>query len=642
MTIHAWKPTASGFILDATRFADGLAFAPGDTLVVNDGAPSAQGSNGQVEALTPGTYDFDVTGASASLVLKNIRLDSATTLEKSGPGSLAMTVSGQLVNDGTIGVGTAASPSATGSVYMGLGTLGGNTAVTNNGRIDVGGGASLILDAILDTPNIAFLNTSTGTVTVADGASFTFDGNNGDTFRNDGLIVLDGAAGPGVSFQAPTYSGTGTLLVSGHAGAAMSASVATFYGPASGTFGVASGELDFAAGYPVQGAIDFYDADASLNLEGALTTETTASTNPLGATINGFRAGDQILLNGAHSPTFSYVWTQAAHTLTLYAQPGLQGAVDAVLTFGGTYATADFQLETSGALRTADGEPLRSSGAIIVTTTSTANALAAPALPPPPAPPPAAPAPPAGVVVNSTAAGDVVTAGSGNETVYASGATATVVGGAGNLTFVAGGGSYTAGGGSGTDILYGGTGANVLTGGGGANSILVAGAGNATLSGGSGRAALMFGGQAATTFQGGTGGGDTLVGGVGANVFAMTAGDVAFGGPNGPDTFAGGYGSALVVEGPGATQVNVGAATLTAFAGTGADTYAFGMNLGGGASIVGFKATDRIVLTGGFTNADAARALATATTGSFGTALALGDGTRITLFGAGITAAQIT
>ncbi len=639
MTIHTWKSGASGLVIDASRFADGAPFNAGDTVVVNAGTPSAQGSNNQLETLPSCTYVFDVTGARAEFDLRNIRLDGATTLAKSGPGSLAMDISGQVTNDGLIAVG---GSSATGSVYMGLGTLGGSTTLTNDGRIMVGNGASLEMEAFLDTPDISFLNTATGTVTVRDGASFRFDGNNGDTFRNDGLIVLDATSGPAVSFAAPTYSGTGTLVLAGHAGDPMSRSVATFFGAASGTFAVASGELDFAAGNPVAGTIDLLDNNASLNLEGTQTTENTASTNPLGATVNGFQAGDQILLNGVHSPTFSYAWSQAAHTLTLYTLPDLQGAVDAVLTLGGTYATSDFHLAAAGGLlQTADGEPLRSSLAIVVTTTSTANALPAPALPARPAPATTSTVP-GGTVVSSTADGDIVAAGSGSETVYASGATATVVGGAGALTFVAGGGGYVAGGGAGTDILYGGGGACALTGGAGAGSILVAGTGNATLSGGGGNAALLFGGPAGTALAGSTGGNDTLVGGAGANRFAMSAGDVAFGGPNGADTFAGGGGTALIVEGGGATEIDVGAGTITAFAGTGADTYTFGRNLGGGATVVGFKAGDRIVLAGGFTAADAAQAAATATTGGFGTALTLGDGTRITLFGATVTAAQIT
>ncbi len=50
-TIHTWKPTTSGYFFDATNYADGTAFAAGDTLAVNGGIPNAMGVNGNVEAL---------------------------------------------------------------------------------------------------------------------------------------------------------------------------------------------------------------------------------------------------------------------------------------------------------------------------------------------------------------------------------------------------------------------------------------------------------------------------------------------------------------------------------------------------------------------------------------------------------------
>ena len=133
-----------------------------------------------------------------------------------------------------------------------------------------------------------------------------------------------------------------------------------------------------------------------------------------------------------------------------------------------------------------------------------------------------------------------------------------------------------------------------------------------------------------------------MVGVGGANIFAMTNGDIAFGGPTGPDTFNAGTGTALIVEGAGATQVRLGGGQVTAFAGTGADAYIVTKGVGGGASIIGFKAGDHITLAGGFTAADAASALSTATTGSFGTTLNLVDGTKMTLFGVTVTASQIT
>ncbi|MGI4795683.1 MAG: beta strand repeat-containing protein [Janthinobacterium lividum] len=243
-------------------------------------------------------------------------------------------------------------------------------------------------------------------------------------------------------------------------------------------------------------------------------------------------------------------------------------------------------------------------------------------------------------VVNSLGS-DTVQAGGGSDIVYASGPAATVMGGAGNLTFVAGAGSYVAGGGAGVNILYGGNGPNVLTGGAGKTSIIVAGFGNTSLVGGAGSAGLMFGGFGASTFTGSTGGADTLVGGAGANTFNMTNGDIAFGGPNGPDTYNTGSGSTLLVEGSGVSQINVGSGLTTDFAGTGLDTYTIKSGTNGTANIIGFKASDHIALTGGFTAADAASAVSKATTGSFGTTLNLSDGTKVNLFGVSITASQV-
>lgn len=236
---------------------------------------------------------------------------------------------------------------------------------------------------------------------------------------------------------------------------------------------------------------------------------------------------------------------------------------------------------------------------------------------------------------------DTIAARGASDLVFASGSAATVTGGSGRLIFVSGSGNYTAGGGSGTDILYGGSGTTTLTGGSGTGNILVAGTGNATLAGGSGSAVLMFGGFGTTTFVGSTGGSDTMVGGTSANLFSLTDGDIAFGGPDELDAFATGKGSSLIVEGAGTTQVNLGGGSVTAFAGSGPDTYTVTEGLGGEAIIVGFKAGDRISLTGGFTDLDAANALKGASTGSFGTALSLTDGTTIVLSGATLQASQL-
>jgi Ca2+-binding RTX toxin-like protein len=653
MTTHTWKSNANGFVLDSTDYTDGQAFVAGDMLVVHSGVLNAAGSKGQVGTLASGSYVFDVSGVNATFYLTSIDLDAASVLQESGGGPLVMSVTDQFINDGLLDVGMS---SAAGSLTMRLYADGQTVGVVNNGRIVVQSGSNLAIEPELGTANV--LNSAGATITVQDGSSAEwssglFTSNN--TFRNDGLLLVSGMSGGGSAIEvSTTYSGTGTVLVSGAAGALASNTFAQFDGAATGTFGVTSGELKFGYGHAIQGAINFYDNNGLLVVQDGA-DGSTASFAPLGATINGFQAGDQILLDG-YAKTKSYNYDQASHTLKLYSDAGDQGSVLAQLTLAGSYTTGDFTLTPVDVSNTVAGASVIGLYSVVISTTSTRNAETAPALPPPSPQPPAPgspqPSPPAGgspgtpppasaSVINSIAAGDVVTAGAGNVTVYASGSSATVNGGSGNLTFVAGSGSYSAGGGAGTDILYGGAGADMLTGGGSANSIIVAGSGNTSLVGGAGGAALMFGGTAASTFTGSTGGADTLIGGAGANVFNTSNGDVVFGGPIGPNVVNAGQGSTLLVEGTGATRVNVAGGSVTAFAGTGTDTYAIAKGAGGGASIIGFKAGDHLTLTGGFTAADASAALRSASTGSFGTALRFADGTQVTLFGASLGVSQI-
>ncbi len=653
MTTHTWTAYGTGFILDPTLFTDGQAFVAGDTLVAHSGVLDAEGSNGQVGTLTSGTYVFDISAVNATLNLVDIDLDASSTLQVSGGGPLAFSVTSQFVNDGLLEVGTA---SASGTVATSLYKGTSNGGFTNDGQLVVRNDSQLTIDPGLLPANL--LNSAGATITVKDGSFLGWDEESGsldlnnDVFRNDGLILVSATSGQGSALVVgSTLSGSGTVSVSGVPGAPASYSDADLEVAASGTFDVASGLLKVGYGNAVTGAVNFYDNDGLLDIEQGLVSQSNASFLPFGATINGFQAGDAILLDGFVGFE-SYGYDQASHTLKLYAAAGDQGAVLAQLTLAGTYATGDFQLTSLTANQKVEGLNVTSFSAVLITTTSTSNAETAPALPPAPQPPasggggsgtpPPASTPASPSVINSTAAGDVVTAGAGNVTVYASGSTATVNGGSGNLTFVAGGGSYSAGGGAGVDILYGGAGADSLTGGGGANSIIVAGSGNTSLVGGAGSAALMFGGTAASTFTGSTGGADTLVGGAGANVFDTSNGDIVFGGVAGPDVVNAGEGSALLVEGAGATRVNVGGGSVTAFMGSGADTYAITRGAGGGASIIGFKAGDRIVLGGGFTAADASAAVRTASTGAFGTALQFSDGTRVTLFGANVGASQVS
>ncbi len=238
---------------------------------------------------------------------------------------------------------------------------------------------------------------------------------------------------------------------------------------------------------------------------------------------------------------------------------------------------------------------------------------------------------------------NTVTAGNNPTVVYASSESATVTGGAGSLTFIAGSGNDVVSGGAGPVLAFGGMGHDQFTGGTGGGSVLVAGAGNATLSGGQGNGALMFGGTGYTVFTGSGGGGDTMVGGSGTNTFELTNHDVAFGGTGIADGFSTSVstGSALIVEGASTTQVNLRGGTITAFDGRGPDDYTLFQGGDTQVAIVGFKAADHLTLSG-LTTASAAAVVAGATTGAFGTALSFSDGTHLTLFGATLTAGQIS
>lgn len=235
----------------------------------------------------------------------------------------------------------------------------------------------------------------------------------------------------------------------------------------------------------------------------------------------------------------------------------------------------------------------------------------------------------AGNTVIYSLGNDTVVTGDGWDTVFASGSAASVTGGSGHLLFVAGAGSYSVSGGLGSATLYGGSGSATLQGGAAGSNVLVAGTGNATLVSANGD--LMFGGAGETRFVGSAAGGDIMVGGTGQNTFVLAGGGVAFGGGT-LDSFEAGSGGAILVEGAGESEVAFGSGAATAFAGTGSDTFTVTAGEGGRDGIVGFKATDSLVLQG-YGSGEAARALGSATTGAFGTSLSLPDGTSLTLWG---------
>ncbi len=144
-TVHSWKPYASGCLYDPAQYSDSTAFAPGDTLVFNDGAPSTQSASAGVASLTTGTYQFNVTGASASLLLVNELLDGASAINVTGPGTLTWTNKGQFVNAGTTQVGSATASGTLTYNLFGDGTSTG-AAFTNSGAVAVQNNSLMLIN----------------------------------------------------------------------------------------------------------------------------------------------------------------------------------------------------------------------------------------------------------------------------------------------------------------------------------------------------------------------------------------------------------------------------------------------------------------------------------------------------------------
>ena len=95
-----------------------------------------------------------------------------------------------------------------------------------------------------------------------------------------------------------------------------------------------------------------------------------------------------------------------------------------------------------------------------------------------------------------------------------------------------------------------------------------------------------------------------------------------------------------MVEGSHST-VNFSGGDATVFQNSPLSVFSIAKGADGTLDIVGFNST--LTLTGGFTAADAANAVAGQTNGAFGTALHLSDGTTVNLFGVdNISASQVT
>ncbi len=256
-TVHSWKPYASGFLYGPAQYSDGTAFAPGDTLVFNDGAPSTQSASAGVASLTTGTYQFNVTGASASLLLVNELLDGASAINVAGPGTLTWTNKGQFVNAGTIQVGSATTSGTLTYNLFGDGTSNA-AAFTNSGTVAVQNNSLMLINpgAISSNGGTVF-NAVGGVMDVGSGSVLkistpsgyasgsTIDG----AVRNDGLITVGGAgpAGPkAFLILGTTYDGIGLVSVRGTPGTETPPDTRSVVGgPASGTFDVASGKVEF-------------------------------------------------------------------------------------------------------------------------------------------------------------------------------------------------------------------------------------------------------------------------------------------------------------------------------------------------------------------------------------------------------------
>jgi len=275
-TIHKWKPSASGFIYDPTLYVDGTAFAAGDTLVFNDGKANAVSAVPGLGNLTTGTYQFSISGASAGLQLTNLQLDGASAINVTGPGALTWSNTDQFSNNGLIQVGSAsASGTLNYNLYGGIAT---GAAFVNNGSVAVQNNSfMLIYPGAVGSNGGTILNAAGGLLSVNSGsglristASGYADGSTIDgTVRNDGLINVGGGGPTGSTatlYMGTTYNGTGLVSVRGAPGSTRPPDTrAIVGGPASGTFAIASGKVEFD-GKVNTAAVNFLDNAGELEI----------------------------------------------------------------------------------------------------------------------------------------------------------------------------------------------------------------------------------------------------------------------------------------------------------------------------------------------------------------------------------------
>lgn len=663
MTTHTWKSNATGGLYDPTNYVDGLPFVVGDTLVFDGGTGQWTG------ALNTGTYMFNGSDGTNSLSLTDGTLDGSSTISENGTGQLTINSSGQFINDGTLDAGVT---SATGTVELIANSNGGEAAgVTNNGQITLQSGGL----RITPTTPTSFVNSATGTIMVTDGGALEFKNaagyvqGDGNSFVNNGLIIVSDLNGGYSAMEVDaSYSGSGTLFVKGTAGAS-TPSFVNFVGPASGNFDVASGDLAFEGNGPVQGTINFLDADGMLSLFASGANSSPAYYLPLQATVNHFAAGDQITLDTDQPYGGGFSYDQTTHVLDIYSGTiaDRDTGLAAQITFAGNYTTSDFHVTEpilalkitttnslngtqtvapGGSFSGDNGNPIIDTQGNATVTTGTGASTVYLA---------------GGSNLVRAQGNDTIVSSTGNDTVYASTPVQELAGSTGTLTFVSAGYSTVTGGAEamtvfggsgGGNVVRGGAGLTEFIGGGGAGSdfiggqgaeIVFGGTGGDTISGGA-AGGFIYGADAATTIYGGAGNSTitagnantVLLNGAASNLVAAGAGNMTLvgGGSTGNNSVFGGSGVDQLAGGAGADFFRAGTGTATMTGGGGTNLFAFDHGSAGGSTVITdfHNAIDHLTLQGYGSNAVAA-ALGSATISGGSTFLALQDGTHITLAG---------
>ena len=370
-TTHTWKGAGSTlagpepYIYDATQYADGQPFEPGDTLVVNSGEPSVGSTSGNIVNLTTGTYVFNAGSTGAGLDTNNMGLDAASTVAITGSGDFEWLFLNRFVSDGTIQVG---SPSVSSKATLTMGNVGTPT-LTNGGSITVQNNSLLKLqpaatNSALDNEAGATISLSNaGALILSSYYGYIVPGNSNVDVVNNGLITVSGTLGKatGIDVQG-SFQGSGLLSVRGAPGELAGNTSATIAGAANGTFDIASGKIQFNT-TPVSGFVNFRDNNGAVVLDRGVGVSFNTAGYPFGATIYGFQPGDAIYLEGGVAGFSGFTYDPSSHVLTIDAGSSSLGQ----FTLAGNYQQGDFQV-TPVELDTAVNS-------LEITTTSAANAI---------------------------------------------------------------------------------------------------------------------------------------------------------------------------------------------------------------------------------------------------------------------------